>query len=312
MRDLKGARVVAGALVEASEEELGTDGNAGGWMDLSIMMEEYLDGPEVDVDLVLSRKQAVYGAITDNWPTVEPYFNETGSNCPSLLPRKEQLELLALGIQAVQCMGFDAGVVPCTPASLTRGRSDTWSHVQHSCAELPGRWCCQHLCLPALGLPCATRRQEVCMHYIAGLDSAACQDLVPTSGACGSSRRAAKRCSVVCRGLVRHLHNGSGDCRSVSCGAQVHEPRCQAHRGQCPHGRRARQEHKLDRLGCGPGGATAARLLWHPLLPRRVSGASEGAGRAQCQRNGATPAVLDCLPHVPRGFERAAPPLAYA
>ena len=29
----------------------------------------------------------VYGAITDNWPTLEPYFNETGSNCPSNLPR---------------------------------------------------------------------------------------------------------------------------------------------------------------------------------------------------------------------------------
>ena len=42
------------------------------------MLEEYLDGPEVDVDLVLSDGQPVYGAITDNWPTVEPYFNETG------------------------------------------------------------------------------------------------------------------------------------------------------------------------------------------------------------------------------------------
>lgn len=109
LRDLKGARVVAGALVEASEDEVDTDGNAGSWMDLSIMMEEYLDGPEVDVDLVLSRRQPVYGAVTDNWPTVEPYFNETGSNCPSLLPRNQQMELVALGIQAVQCMGFDAG-----------------------------------------------------------------------------------------------------------------------------------------------------------------------------------------------------------
>jgi hypothetical protein len=47
---------------------------------------QYLDGPEVDCDLVLSDGEAVYGAVTDNWPTVEPYFNETGSNCPSILP----------------------------------------------------------------------------------------------------------------------------------------------------------------------------------------------------------------------------------
>ena len=50
--------------------------------------------------------QAVYGAITDNWPTVEPYFNETGSNCPSILPMKQQQELIELAVQAVQCLGF--------------------------------------------------------------------------------------------------------------------------------------------------------------------------------------------------------------
>jgi hypothetical protein len=31
---------------------------------------QYLDGPEVDCDLVFSEGQAVYGAVTDNWPTV--------------------------------------------------------------------------------------------------------------------------------------------------------------------------------------------------------------------------------------------------
>lgn len=31
---------------------------------------QYLDGPEVDCDLVLSEGNVVYGAITDNWPTV--------------------------------------------------------------------------------------------------------------------------------------------------------------------------------------------------------------------------------------------------
>lgn len=57
---------------------------------------------QVDVDLVLSNGETVYGAVTDNWPTVEPYFNETGSNCPSVLSRSKQMELLDLGIKAVQ------------------------------------------------------------------------------------------------------------------------------------------------------------------------------------------------------------------
>ena len=43
------------------------------------MMEQYLDGPEVDVDVVLnSEGDVAYGNVTDNWPTIEPYFNETG------------------------------------------------------------------------------------------------------------------------------------------------------------------------------------------------------------------------------------------
>lgn len=62
---------------------------------------QYLDGPEVDCDLVLSEGVVVYGAITDNWPTVEPYFNETGSNCPSILPRQQQKELLELAVNSV-------------------------------------------------------------------------------------------------------------------------------------------------------------------------------------------------------------------
>jgi len=85
---------------------------------------QYLDGPEVDCDLIFSEGVPVYGAITDNWPTVEPYFNETGSNCPSILPRKLLRLLLLLckglslcrSVYVLQCikLGFlvvlDAGL----------------------------------------------------------------------------------------------------------------------------------------------------------------------------------------------------------
>jgi biotin carboxylase len=118
---LSSARVLDGALVEGTGEIDAEAGNAAGWMDLSIMMEEYLDGDEVDVDLVLSGGEAVYGAITDNWPTMEPYFNETGSNCPSILSRVQQMELLDLGIKAVQCMHFQMGVFHVELKYTSRG-----------------------------------------------------------------------------------------------------------------------------------------------------------------------------------------------
>ena len=61
---------------------------------------------------------AVYGAITDNWPTIEPYFNETGSNCPSILPRVQQRELMDLGIQSVQALGFQQVSAACLHSRL--------------------------------------------------------------------------------------------------------------------------------------------------------------------------------------------------
>lgn len=88
---------------------------------LAIFVLQYLDGPEVDCDLVFSEGMPVYGAITDNWPTVEPYFNETGSNCPSVLSRKLQRELLELGVKSVQALGFKLGVFHVECKYTSRG-----------------------------------------------------------------------------------------------------------------------------------------------------------------------------------------------
>lgn len=56
----------------------------------------------MDCDLVISDGQCTYGAVTDNWPTIEPYFNETGSNCPSILSVAVQKELLDLAVSSCQ------------------------------------------------------------------------------------------------------------------------------------------------------------------------------------------------------------------
>lgn len=49
-----------------------------------------------------------YGALCDNWPTLEPYFNETGSNMPSTLPRRQQRELIDMAVRSTQALGFEA------------------------------------------------------------------------------------------------------------------------------------------------------------------------------------------------------------
>ena len=94
---------------------------ASSWIKTTLMVEEYLDGPEVDVDLVLSEGAPVYGSITDNWPTVEPYFNETGSNCPSVLPAEQQRELIDLAVRSVHALGLSIGVFHVELKQTSRG-----------------------------------------------------------------------------------------------------------------------------------------------------------------------------------------------
>jgi len=62
----------------------------------------------------------------DNWPTVEPYFNETGSNCPSTLPGTQQQELCELAVRSVQ--------VGC----VRLGLSIVIFFVQAGCAQCAG------------------------------------------------------------------------------------------------------------------------------------------------------------------------------
>ena len=68
------------------------------------------DGNEVDVDVVMSQGEWRYAAVTDNGPTLEPYFNETYAVCPSVLPSNRQKELKDLAISTLKCLGFTEGV----------------------------------------------------------------------------------------------------------------------------------------------------------------------------------------------------------
>jgi len=104
--ELKTLVVSSGALVK------GTPGGAGveADMDLSMLMEQYLDGPEVDVDVVMSNGEHVYAGVSDNGPTLEPYFNETWAVAPSMIPKEQQRQLRDLSVSIVKAMGFTSGV----------------------------------------------------------------------------------------------------------------------------------------------------------------------------------------------------------
>lgn len=76
-----------------------------------LVLEQYLNGPEWDVDLVMQGGKAVFASLTDNKPTREPYFLATGSRLPSLMPDGHQRESIELAIKSAQALGLTDGVI---------------------------------------------------------------------------------------------------------------------------------------------------------------------------------------------------------
>jgi carnosine synthase len=101
--------ISSGALeIRKAGDASGVD--AGSVVDLTVLLEQYLDGDEVDIDIVMSEGDWCYAAVSDNGPTHEPYFNETWGLCPSKLPKEKQNSLKQLAIESCKALGFDSGV----------------------------------------------------------------------------------------------------------------------------------------------------------------------------------------------------------
>ncbi|KAF4669667.1 Carnosine synthase 1 [Perkinsus chesapeaki] len=85
------------------------------------MLEEYLDGAEVDIDTVMCNGKCVYAAVHDNGPTVEPYFMETWDVMPSMLANDEVEGLRQMAVDSVSAMGFSDGVFHVEGKYTSRG-----------------------------------------------------------------------------------------------------------------------------------------------------------------------------------------------
>jgi carnosine synthase len=76
-----------------------------------LVLEEYLDGVEFDVDLILEDGECVFSSVSQNWPTAEPSFQETGLHCPSDHAARPVRRLVELAVKTVQAFGFSQGVL---------------------------------------------------------------------------------------------------------------------------------------------------------------------------------------------------------
>ena len=97
--------------MEADEPTEKFHTNVSSLSNTAIVLEEYIEGQEVDIDIILSSGEMTFCEISDNGPTVEPYFGETHNCCPSLLSDEDQSALRTMAhVITADALGFTSGV----------------------------------------------------------------------------------------------------------------------------------------------------------------------------------------------------------
>lgn len=88
---------------------------------LEILVEEYIDGDEVDIDMLVQNGKVKFRSISDNFATQEPFFLENGQATPSSLPQKAQHELIQLAEYTLERLGIMHGCIHFEAKYTTSG-----------------------------------------------------------------------------------------------------------------------------------------------------------------------------------------------
>jgi biotin carboxylase len=86
-----------------------------------LLLEEYLDGVEFDIDLVMHRGECIFSSVSQNWPTAEPSFQETGLHCPADHDKRAVRKLVDFTVRAAQAFGLHRGVLHIEGKTTSKG-----------------------------------------------------------------------------------------------------------------------------------------------------------------------------------------------
>jgi biotin carboxylase len=86
-----------------------------------LLLEEYLDGVEFDIDLVMHDGACVFSSVSQNWPTAEPSFQETGLHLPPDHDRRAVGRLVDLAVDTARAFGLTQGVLHIEGKCTSRG-----------------------------------------------------------------------------------------------------------------------------------------------------------------------------------------------
>ncbi|MBN2368313.1 ATP-grasp domain-containing protein [Candidatus Woesearchaeota archaeon] len=88
---------------------------------MDIMVEEYIDGDEVDIDILIQNGRIKFYCISDNTKTKEPFFIETDRYTPSQLPKKDQDALIQMADEVLEKLGVQDGCIHFEAKSTKKG-----------------------------------------------------------------------------------------------------------------------------------------------------------------------------------------------
>jgi len=89
---------------------------------LEIFAEEYIDGDEVDIDILLQNGKVKFYSIADNFnKSNDVFFMDNGQSIPSTLPERSQQELLDLAEETLEKLGVQHGCIHFEAKSTSLG-----------------------------------------------------------------------------------------------------------------------------------------------------------------------------------------------
>lgn len=86
-----------------------------------VIVEEYLDGPEVSVEVMVVNGDVHVLQITDKITTGAPHFVEMGHTQPSRLPKETQRQIKDVSVAACKSLGLDKGPAHVEMKVTSRG-----------------------------------------------------------------------------------------------------------------------------------------------------------------------------------------------
>ncbi|EKD43983.1 MAG: hypothetical protein ACD_72C00047G0002 [uncultured bacterium] len=92
------------------------------WENFDLLVEEYIDGEEVDMDILVQNGKIKFYSISDNFnKTRNRFFVDSGQAIPSNLPNKEQDDLIDLAEETLEKLGIQNACIHFEAKSSPKG-----------------------------------------------------------------------------------------------------------------------------------------------------------------------------------------------